>query len=322
MNPKLPNELSNLKSLQVEYDNLLQTYNRDMENFIQEAEKFNLQRNLKQKNNELSEAIRKATLERTSIEDIKLDKSFLFSDDSLVKAIFTLEKRAGLFEIYPDMVYWGQGFLSHGMAKSAQECLERCQAEPKCSGAWFQNSGDGGWCQLRQGMGSAGRNYPGRQAIMNKLLVELVKVKKANFRLLALNKQISAIIEDIQPNIETYDQENQQLNDRMSSDHLRLLAQKMVLDNRIRDYDNVNVSSHETERLATSNLLNYRIYLLILVAILLSPMFYFYGLPTISITGLLIALVLMVLNMKSLAFYTIAATIIYMAYSIPLESPI
>ena len=80
MNPKLPNELSNLKSLQVEYDNLLQTYNRDMENFIQEAEKFNLQRNLKQKNNELSEAIRKATLERTSIEDIKLDKSFLFSD--------------------------------------------------------------------------------------------------------------------------------------------------------------------------------------------------------------------------------------------------
>ena len=46
MNPKLPNELSNLKSLQVEYDNLLQTYNRDMENFIQEAEKFNLQSNM------------------------------------------------------------------------------------------------------------------------------------------------------------------------------------------------------------------------------------------------------------------------------------
>ena len=108
----------------------------------------------------------------------------------------------------------------------------------------------------------------------------------------------------------------------MSTDYLTLVAQKELLDNRIQNYDSAAVSSNETEMLATQSLLRYRMVMLLFILLMCIPILATYGFPSLSVSMIIGSLVLLALNMKTTAFYLLALTIIYLAYSLPLESPI
>ena len=322
MNP----ELKNLQTMQMTYDKLLSEYNQDIANFLQEMSKHGGDKAIRKQQKKMGKRIKKVMSRgKKSVEDLKLHKNLLFSEDSLVRAVYNLKTRKDLFDIYPNTVYWGSRYLSQGMADNVNDCLVRCQANSKCSGAWFQQGGpttSSGLCQLRAGPGPAGRRDTRRTAIMNKLMVLLSKIKETNARLLELNNQIYEEIVNTSENVDTLGQQNKTINEKMSTDYLTLTAQKDVLDNRIKDYSSIKVSDIETDRLATQNLLHYRLYLIILLIALYIPIIIRFGPPRPFVALLLLAGVFLILNMKSFALYILVATIIYLAFAMPLENPI
>ena len=322
MNP----ELKNLQTMQMTYDTLLNQYNQDLSNFLQEMSKYDGDKAIRREQRKMGRRIKRVQSRgKDSVNDLKLHKNLLFSEDSLVRAIFNLKNRKDLFEIYPNTVYWGKRYLSQGMADSVNDCLIRCQANTKCTGAWFQQGGptsQSGLCQLRAGPGAGGRRDNRRSAIMNKLVVLLSKIKETNARLLQLNDEISGEILNATVNVDTLGKQNQAVNEKMASDHLTLVAQKEILDDRIRDYTSTKVSDIETDRLATQHLLVYRLYIVILLIALYIPIVITYGTPRPYIALILLAGIFLILNAKMIALYLLIATIIYLAFLIPLEKPI
>lgn len=322
MNP----ELKNLKTMQMTYDSLLTQYNQDISNFLQEMSKHDGDKAIKKQQKKMGRRIKRVQSRgKDSIDELKLHKNLLFSEDSLIRAIYNLKTRKDLFEIYPDTVYWGSRYLSQGMADSVNDCLVRCQANSKCSGAWFQQGGPSstsGLCQLRAGPGSAGKRDTRRTAIMNKLMVLLSKIKETNARLLELNNQIYEEIVNASETVDTLGQQNTATNEKMASDFLTLTAQKEILDDSIRDYSSTKVSDIETDRLATRDLLQYRLYLIILLIALYIPIIVRFGPPRPYVGLILLAGIFLILNMKSIALYILLATIVYLAFLIPLEKPI
>ena len=321
MNPNL----TSLSSLQMRYDTKLQQYNQYLQDFLQESEKYSLGNEVKKEQKKIRKRIKNANNGSEQLGNLKLDKDFFFSDDILLKAVSNMKARKDIFEVYPNTAYWGSRLLSSGIANDINTCVKRCQANDKCTGAWFEQafkSRSDGYCQLRAGAGPPGERWMGRTAIMNKLVVSIGKIQSANRELLALNKEITEQIRSIQPNVDKLSNENTAVNKQMSTDYLSLVAQKEILDNRIQNYDSAAVSSNETEMLATQSLLKYRFFMLIFVLFLCIPVVIKYGPPSLSMSMIAMSLILMVMNMKTTAFYLLALTIIYLAYSLPLESPI
>lgn len=322
MNP----ELKNLKTMQMSYDSLLSQYNQDISNFLQEMSKHDGDQALKKQQEKMGTRIKRIQSRgKDSVDELKLHKNLLFSEDSLIRAIYNLKTRKDLFEIYPNTVYWGSRYLSQGMADSVNDCLVRCQANSKCSGAWFQQGGPSstsGLCQLRAGPGTAGRRDTRRTAIMNKLMVLLSKIKETNARLLELNNQIYEEIVNASENVDTLGQQNTATNEKMASDFLTLTAQKEILDDNIQDYSSTKVSDIETDRMATQDLLHYRLYIIILLIALYIPIIVLFGPPRPYVGLILLAGIFLILNMKSIALYILLATIVYLAFLIPLEKPI
>lgn len=323
MNPNI----KNLNSLQVAYDRKLMQYNIDIKDFL--AETFasggrdtNFRRSFKKERRKLRKQIRASEGSSKNLSDLKLHQSLLFSDDSLVKAIMNMKKKASDLELYPNTAYFGSGFLSGGPAANPQECLKRCAAKRKCTGAWFEGKGDGsGFCQLRRGPGPPGGRWMGRTAIQNKLLVLMGKVKEANAQLITMNQEISEEINKLNPNLDQVSGENQTLNAKMANDFLRLQAQKEILDHGLRDYDSSAVEAQETERMATYRLLRYRFFYLILIAAIATPFVISYGLPSLWIIMLLVGFLLLLFHMKTIALYVFIVTILYMAaYVVPLST--
>jgi len=321
MNPNL----TSLSSLQMRYDTKLQQYNQYLQDFLQESEKYSLGNEVKKEQKKIRKRIKNANNGSEQLGNLKLDKDFFFSDDILLKAVSNMKARKDIFEVYPNTVYWGSRLLSSGIANDINTCVKRCQANVKCTGAWFQSASTsqvGGVCQLRAGPGGSGRRWMGRSAIMNKLMVSIGKIQGANKQLLALNKEITEAIRNLQPNVDKISDANTVANNKMSTDYLTLVAQKELLDNRIQNYDSAAVSSNETEMLATQSLLRYRMVMLLFILLMCIPILATYGFPSLSVSMIIGSLVLLALNMKTTAFYLLALTIIYLAYSLPLESPI
>ena len=324
MNPNI----KNLNSLQVAYDQKLMQYNIDVKDFLAETfasgsrnSQFN--KSYRKQRKKLSKQIRKSEGQLKNLEDLKVHQSLLFSDDSLVKAIMTMKQKEQNLELYPNTAYFGAGFLSSGLANNPNICLKRCAATEKCTGAWFEGRGGGsGYCQLRQGAGPPGQRWMGRTAIQNKLLVLMGKVREANYQLINMNQEIANEISNLNPNLDGISNDNELLNARMANDYLRLTAQKEILEHGLKDYDSSVVESQETERMATYKLLRFRVFYLIFLIILVTPFFLSYGLPSTWILMLLATAILLVLNMKTIAFYLFVVTILYMAaYVVPLSVP-
>lgn len=323
MNPNI----QNLNSLQVAYDQKLMQYNIDIKDFLAEtfaggSRDTNFRKAYAKERNKLRKEIKTSEGQNKNLADLKVHQSLLFSDDSLVKAIMSMKKKEQDLELYPNTAYFGAGFLSGATATNATVCLKRCAANPKCTGAWFEQKGASGFCQLRQGAGPPGQRWMGRTAIQNKLLVLLGKVKEANYQLIRMNQEISGEIANLSPNLDDVSGENVELNARMANDYLRLTAQKEILQHGLQDYDSSVIEAQETERLATSHLLKFRFFYLFFILILTVPIVMsYYGIPSLWILMLLASAILMLLQMKTISFYLIVVTILYMAaFVVPIST--
>ena len=318
MNPNL----QSLTSLQMEYDNKLQEYNQVIADFLQETRTRGLAKSIKKEREILRKKLRSG--DAATVTNLESQQKSLLTDDILVNAISKMKKGNGVLGLYPNKVYWGSNFISEGRAKNTVVCLRRCQKNKQCTGAWYDNTGkwsssDGGWCQLRGGPGGNERTWVGRYAIMNKLMVKLNYMKELNQQLLALNERIATEIKTSDPNLDTITTTNDKANLGMENDHVTLVAQREILDARIRKYDSTAVQASDTDKLATQSLLVYRLFILLAVFVFYVPVMWKYGPPRLSVSMVLLALILLLLNMKTIAFYVLVVTIFYLCYNIPLE---
>jgi hypothetical protein len=86
------------------------------------------------------------------------------------------------------------------------------------------------------------------------------------------------------------------------------------------DYDNVNGNMKDTTLEVTQQMLNYRLYTIVLALLLCLIVMLFGGMSiSMVIVPLIIAAILFILNMTMFAFVLVCAVVLYYIFSIPIQ---
>jgi hypothetical protein len=218
-----------------------------------------------------------------------------------------------------DKAYYGTSIFDGSMSKTIDMCQASCSSNPKCSGALYMPS----WklCALATGDGNV-QTSPGVYAILTRLKYVTGKLEEVNRQLIILNDKIQNAIKT-QPNnnLDNVVNRNNKMHDTLITDYKDLVAQRGEIDSLILEYDNVNGNMKDTSLEVNQQMLNYRLYTIIL-ALLLCLIVMLFGGMTISmmIVPLIIAAILFILNMGMFSFIIVCGVVLYYIYSIPMPS--
>ena len=109
------------------------------------------------------------------------------------------------------------------------------------------------------------------------------------------------------------------MHDTLITDYNDLVAQRNEIDSLILDYDNVNGNLKDASLEVNRQMLNYRLYTIILALILCLIVMLFGGMSiSMIIVPLIIAAILFILNMSMFAFVLVCAVVLYYIYTIPM----
>ena len=112
---------------------------------------------------------------------------------------------------------------------------------------------------------------------------------------------------------------NNKMHDTLITDYNDLVAQRNEIDSLILDYDNVNGNLKDASLEVNRQMLNYRLYTIILALILCLIVMLFGGMSiSMIIVPLIIAAILFILNMSMFAFVLVCAVVLYYIYTIPM----
>jgi hypothetical protein len=197
-------------------------------------------------------------------------------------------------------------------------CQASCSSNPKCSGATYVPS----WkaCGLTTGDGNITARVGG-YAILTRLKYVTGQLGEVNKQLIILNDKIQNAIKT-QPNnnLDNAVNRNNNLNNQLITDYTDLVAQRGELNQLILDYDNVNGNMKDTSLEVNQQMLNYRLYTIILALILCLIVMVFGGMSiSMMIVPLIIAAILFVLNMSMFSFIIVCGVVLYYIYSIPMQ---
>jgi hypothetical protein len=109
------------------------------------------------------------------------------------------------------------------------------------------------------------------------------------------------------------------MHDTLISDYNELVAQRGELNSLMLDYNNINGNMKDTSLQVNQQMLNYRLYTIILALLLCLIVMLFGGMSiSMTIVPLIIAAILFILNMSMFAFVIVCAVVLYYIYSIPM----
>jgi hypothetical protein len=217
-----------------------------------------------------------------------------------------------------DKAYFGTSIFDMSIKKTIDTCQASCSSNPKCSGATYVPSFKG--CFFATGDGNI-RTNTGTYAILTRLKYITGKLEEVNRQLIILNNKIQDAVRT-QPNnnLDNVMSKNNNMHDTLISDYNDLVAQRGELNRLILDYDNVNGNLKDTSLEVTQQMLNYRLYTIILALILCLIVMLFGGMNiSMMIVPLIIAAILFILNMSMFAFILVCAVVLYYIYSIPIS---
>ena len=216
-----------------------------------------------------------------------------------------------------DKAYFGASFLDISRKQTINMCQASCSSNSKCSGATYEPQNQ--TCVLNGGNGGI-RTHPGNYAILTRLNYVTGKLKEVNRQLIILNDKIqNAVKTHPNNNLDNLVKKNNKMHDTLITDYQDLVAQRDEINSLILDYDNVNGNMKDTSLEVNQQMLNYRLYTIILALILCLIVMLFGGM-TISmiIVPLIIAAILFILNMSMFAFVLVCAVVLYYIYTIPM----
>jgi hypothetical protein len=217
-----------------------------------------------------------------------------------------------------DKAYFGTSWLDIISQKNTIDtCQALCSSNPKCSGATYLPN----WkvCGIATGDGNI-KNIPGMYAIIPRLKHITGKLEEVNRQLIILNNKIQDAVKT-QPNnnLDNVMNKNNSIQNTLISDYKDLIAQRGELNSLILDYNNINGNMKDTSLEVNQQMLNYRLYTIILALLLCLIVMLFGGMSiSMVIVPLIIAAILFILNMSMFAFIIVCAVVLYYIYSIPM----
>jgi len=216
-----------------------------------------------------------------------------------------------------DKAYFGTSFLDMSLKKTIDMCQASCSSNSKCSGATYAPQNQ--TCVLNQGDGNI-KSSSGNYAILTSLKYITGKLEDVNKQLIILNTKIQSAIQT-QPNnnLDNVVNKNNKMHDTLITDYNDLAAQRGEINSLILEYDNVNGNMKDTSLEVNKQMLNYRLYTIILALILCLIVMLFGGMSiSMIIVPLIIAAILFILNMSMFSFIIVCGVVLYYIYSIPM----
>jgi hypothetical protein len=217
-----------------------------------------------------------------------------------------------------DKTYFGTSFLDMSLKKTIDTCQASCSSNSKCTGATYAPQNQ--TCVLNGGDGNI-RTTAGNYAIITSLKYITGKLEEVNKQLIILNNKIQDAVKT-QPNdnLDNVVNKNNNMHDTLISDYNDLVGQRSELNRLMVDYDNINGNMKDTSLEVNQQMLNYRLYTIILALILCLIVMLFGGMSiSMVIVPLIIAAILFILNMSMFAFVIVCAVVLYYIYSIPIQ---
>jgi hypothetical protein len=109
------------------------------------------------------------------------------------------------------------------------------------------------------------------------------------------------------------------MHDTLIADYKDLATQRGEIDSLILEYDNVNGNLKDASLEVNQQMLNYRLYTIILALLLCLIVMLFGGMSiSMIIVPLIIAAILFILNMSMFSFIIVCGVVLYYIYSIPM----
>jgi hypothetical protein len=218
-----------------------------------------------------------------------------------------------------DKAYFGESFLKISSEKTIDTCQASCSSNPKCSGATYVPTTKN--CTLSSGNGSGIRTYPGSYAILTRLMYINGALEEVNKQLIILNNKIqNAIKSRPNNNLDNWVNKNNKMHDTLISDYNDLVAQRGEINSLILEYDNINGNMKDSSLEVNQEMLQYRLYTIILALILCLIVMFFGGMSiSMAIVPLIIAFILFILNLSMFSFIIVCGVVLYYIYSIPIQ---
>ena len=216
-----------------------------------------------------------------------------------------------------DKAFYGTSFFDGSLKNTIDTCQASCSSNSKCSGAIYAP----GWnaCWLATGDGKV-QTSPGNYAILTRLKYVTGQLEEVNRQLIILNDKIQNAVQT-QPNnnLDKAVNRNNNMNNKLITDYKGLVAQRGELNRLILNYDNINGNMKDTSLVVNQQMLNYRLYTIILALLLCLIVMLFGGMSiSMMIVPLIIAAILFILNMSMFSFVIVCAVVLYYIYSIPM----
>ena len=211
-----------------------------------------------------------------------------------------------------DKAFYGTSFFNGSLNNTIDMCQAKCSSNSKCSGAIYAPS----WkaCWLATGDGNV-QTSPGNYAILTRLKYVTGKLGEVNRQLIIQE----AVKTQPNNNLDNAVNRNNKMHDTLITDYNDLVAQRNEIDSLILDYDNVNGNLKDASLEVNRQMLNYRLYTIILALILCLIVMLFGGMSiSMIIVPLIIAAILFILNMSMFAFVLVCAVVLYYIYTIPM----
>jgi hypothetical protein len=217
-----------------------------------------------------------------------------------------------------DKLYIGTSWLDISKKETIDMCQASCSSNPKCSGATYLSS----WkiCGIATGDGDI-KNIPGMYAILTRLKYVTGKLDEVNRQLIILNSKIQNAVKS-QPNynLDKLVNKNNKMRDILITDYNDLATQRGEINSLILEYDNINGNMKDTSLEVNQQMLNYRLYTIILALILCLIVMLFGGMSiSMVMVPLIIAAILFILNMSLFSFIIVCGVVLYYIYSIPIQ---
>jgi len=216
-----------------------------------------------------------------------------------------------------DKAYFGSAFLKFSRETTIDTCQASCSSNSKCSGATYMPIWNACW--LATGNGDI-RTQPGNYAILTRLNYVTGKLEEVNRQLIILNEKIqNAVKTHPNNNLDNLVEKNNKMHDTLITDYKDLVAQRGEINTLILEYDNVNGNMKDTSLEVNQQMLNYRLYTIVLALILCLIVMLFGGMSiSMMIVPLIIAAILFILNMSMFSFVIVCGVVLYYIYSIPM----
>jgi len=200
-----------------------------------------------------------------------------------------------VFTALKGRTWWGTGGLSEGTVNSQEECENMCANSPECSGATFNPVKR--YCWTRTGDIGISAGIDSDYALVTQQKAALTVMKTLNERLLDINTKITTALQSINHEVkEEYEQTNLKQQE-LNSSYNQLLEQKIEIDKQLQEYYSIDKEENNQSLYVTQQNVFFRFWVLITCLVLLITIKKILGSqsPPLSITILLMIIIVLII---------------------------